>query len=138
MWLLLKRIKALNICLPVLSYILFCNTGIYICSQTPENAKSCIRSQFFSLAQLMKLKSLLRTTLFYAERWHFSVCWCLMSYAPTQRHCNNQKKKKKYLMKILKISMAGLLITNEVFISRMIKLNQFFSQVNKELRIFVN
>ena len=40
----------------------------------------------------MKLKSLLRTTLFYAERWHFSACWCLMSYAPTQRHCNNQKK----------------------------------------------
>ena len=49
-----------------------------------------------------------------------------------------KKKKKKYLMKILKISMAGLLMTNEVFISRMIKLNQFFSQVNKELRIFVN
>ena len=39
----------------------------------------------------------------------------------------DMRKSKKFLMKILKISVTGLLITNQLFISGMIKLNQFFS-----------
>ena len=45
---------------------------------------------------------------------------------------------KKYSMRTFKIFVTSLLIINQVLIFGMIKLDQFFSQVSKGLKIFVN